>query len=102
MLLARLASGAREGRLRHTRRIPARGARTGDLPTWVAPPLAGALLASGIDQLWSHQVETAEAAHAGEHVVVATGTASGKSLGYLVPVLSGVLDGAAAPTGRGG
>ncbi len=101
MLLARLASGAREGRLRHTRRIPARGARTGDLPTWVAPPLAGALLASGIDQLWSHQVETAEAAHAGEHVVVATGTASGKSLGYLVPVLSGVLDGAAAPTGRG-
>ncbi len=101
MLLARLASGAREGRLRHTRRIPARGARTGDLPTWVAPPLAGALLASGIDQLWSHQVETAEAAHAGEHVIVATGTASGKSLGYLVPVLSGVLDGAAAPTGRG-
>ncbi len=101
MLLARLASGAREGRLRHTRRIPAREAVTGELPTWVAPPLAGALLASGVDQLWSHQVETAEAAHAGEHVVVATGTASGKSLGYLVPVLSDVLDGAAAPTGRG-
>ena len=53
------------------------------------------------DRLWSHQVETAEAAHAGEHVVVATGTASGKSLGYLVPVLSDVLDGAGAPTGRG-
>ena len=41
MLLARLASGAREGRLRHTRRIPAREAVTGELPTWVAPPLAG-------------------------------------------------------------
>jgi DEAD/DEAH box helicase domain-containing protein len=63
--------------------------------------LAGALLGDGVSTLWSHQVETAEAAHAREHVVVATGTASGKSLGYLIPVLSDVLDGAAAPTGRG-
>ena len=100
-VLARLASGERAGRLRHTHRIPAREAQTGGLPAWVAPPLAGALLAAGIGELWSHQVETAEAAHAGEHVVVATGTASGKSLGYLVPVLSDVLDGAGAPTGRG-
>ncbi len=101
VLLARLASGTREGRLRHTRRIVERAAQTGDLPSWVAPSLAQSLLASGVSNLWSHQVEAAEAAHAGEHVVVATGTASGKSLGYLVPVLSDVLDGAAAPSGRG-
>ena len=100
-LLSRLASGDRQARLRHTRRIPERAARTADLPSWVTPSLAGALLGEGIATLWSHQVETAEAAHGGEHVVVATGTASGKSLGYLVPVLSDVLDGASAPTGRG-
>ncbi|MFE7259150.1 DEAD/DEAH box helicase, partial [Streptomyces albidoflavus] len=34
-------------------------------------------------------------------VIVATGTASGKSLAYLVPVLSSLLDGAEAPNGRG-
>src|SRR4029079_4359542 len=34
-------------------------------------------------------------------VVISTGTASGKSLGYLLPVLSDVVDGAAAPSGRG-
>ena len=37
---------------------------------------------------WRHQVEAAEAAHRGEHVVVSTGTASGKSLGYLLPALT--------------
>jgi DEAD/DEAH box helicase domain-containing protein len=100
-VLARLAAGEREARLRHTRTVPQRAALTAELPSWVTPSLAGALLGEGVSTLWSHQVETAEAAHAREHVVVATGTASGKSLGYLIPVLSDVLDGAAAPTGRG-
>lgn len=34
-------------------------------------------------------------------MVVATGTASGKSLAYLAPVLSALLDGSEAPSGRG-
>ena len=34
-------------------------------------------------------------------MVVATGTASGKSLAYLVPVLTALLDGSEAPNGRG-
>jgi len=56
---------------------------------------------SGITQPWSHQREAADRAHDGSHVVISTGTASGKSLGYLLPVLSDVVDGAAAPSGRG-
>ncbi|MFZ1285418.1 MAG: DEAD/DEAH box helicase [Candidatus Phosphoribacter sp.] len=88
-------------RLRHVRQIPERIAETAPLPPWVTPTLAGALQAGGLAALWSHQAQTADLAHAGEHVVVSTGTASGKSLGFLLPVLSDLIDGAAAPTGRG-
>ena len=42
----------------------------------------------GISALWSHQAQAAELAHAGRHVVVSTGTASGKSLAYQLPVLN--------------
>lgn len=57
--------------------------------------------AAGIEHPWAHQAEAAERALDGESVVVATGTASGKSLAYLVPVLSALADGAEAPNGRG-
>ncbi|HRW20166.1 MAG TPA: DEAD/DEAH box helicase, partial [Dermatophilaceae bacterium] len=96
-LLADLA-GPRPGRLRHVRRIPERPADPVPIPDWVSPTLTAALLARGTDRLWRHQLEVADAARAGEHVVVATGTASGKSLAYLLPVLSAVLDGTTAPT----
>ncbi len=43
----------------------------------------------------------ARAAHSGRHVVVSTGTASGKSLGYHLPILSDLVAGASAPNGRG-
>ena len=100
-LLERLSVGARADRLRHRHHVPAREAELTDFPAWVAPPVAAAWWQSGITQLWSHQAEAAEAAHQGEHVVISTGTASGKSLGYLIPVLSDLIDGTAAPTGRG-
>ncbi|UTT65623.1 DEAD/DEAH box helicase [Janibacter sp. CX7] len=99
-LLAGLASG-REDRVRHVERIPARAADHVDLPDWVAPPLRAALAGAGIDRLWSHQARAAQAARDGRHVVLATGTASGKSLGYLLPSLTAVLEGRAAANGRG-
>ncbi|ANS78887.1 putative helicase [Serinicoccus hydrothermalis] len=70
-------------------------------PTWCAPPVTAALHGEGIQVLWEHQATVAELARAGRHVVVATGTASGKSLGYLLPVLTALCEGTEAVTGRG-
>lgn len=94
-------AGSRDGRLTHVHQVPERVAEHADWPDWVAPPLYAALAQSGVADLWSHQREAADAVAAGEHVVLSTGTASGKSLGFLLPVLSGLIDGSTAPNGRG-
>lgn len=79
---------AADSPLRHAVRLPPRAGIPADWPGWTPPALAEALRASGIRQPWSHQAEGAELAHSGHDVVVATGTASGKSLVYQLPVLS--------------
>ena len=66
--------------------IPGSEARTVPLPE-LDPRLDRALRARGIEALFAHQAETLAAARRGEHVVVATGTASGKSLAFNLPVL---------------
>ncbi len=100
-LLAGLAQGRRAERLTYVHRVPPREAEPADWPTWLTPTLYAALSQAGLEHLWSHQREAADAAHADEHVVLSTGTASGKSLGYLLPSLSDVVDGSGAPNGRG-
>jgi DEAD/DEAH box helicase domain-containing protein len=50
------------------------------------------LRARGIPALYSHQAEAWEAARAGENVAVSTGTASGKTLAYNLPVLAALLE----------
>ncbi len=75
-----------------TRHIPARPSKHAPLPEDLHPNLAFALKATGIEQLYCHQAQAWHAARAGEHVVVTTGTASGKSLTYLLPVVQAVLD----------
>ena len=85
----------------HVHEVPARPEHVAPWPDWVAPAVSFALSTSGIRQLWSHQREAADLAHDGSHVVISTGTASGKSLGFLLPVLSDLVDGAAAASGRG-
>jgi len=57
------------------------------LPTSLHPSLSRALEKRGISRLYEHQVQAVEAARAGRHVVVATPTASGKSLCFHLPVL---------------
>jgi DEAD/DEAH box helicase domain-containing protein len=44
----------------------------------------------GVDRLYTHQRSAWEATHRGENVLVATGTASGKSLAFNLPVLDGI------------
>jgi DEAD/DEAH box helicase domain-containing protein len=59
-----------------------------DLPTVLAESLTG----RGITSLYSHQAQAWESARRGENVVLATGTASGKTLGYNLPVLATLLE----------
>ena len=99
--LAGLTSGSRSERLLHVHEVPARAAALVEWPAWVEPSVYAACAGAGVTSLWSHQRAAADLAHAGSHVVMATGTASGKSLGYLLPVLSALVEGSAAPSGRG-
>lgn len=75
-------------KLTHVADLPARPGTPVSWPNWVPEPLRETLADRGVKNLWSHQAETANLAHSGSHVVVATGTASGKSLGYTLPVLT--------------
>ena len=69
---------------------PPRDARLEPLPDDLDPRVASALLAQGITSLFRHQAETWEAARRGENVIVTTGTASGKSLAFNLPVLDAI------------
>jgi DEAD/DEAH box helicase domain-containing protein len=90
-----LEDRARRGRLTHVEYIPARPGRTAAWPPWVPGTIVQRLKATGIREPWEHQVAIAELAHGGRNVIVSTGTASGKSLGYLLPALTAVLGGGA-------
>jgi DEAD/DEAH box helicase domain-containing protein len=88
-----LRRGARSGRLTHRELIPARAGRRADWPAWVPPELTGALAAAGLPAPWAHQAAAADHAHAGRNVIISTPAASGKSIGFLLPALTGVLAG---------
>jgi DEAD/DEAH box helicase domain-containing protein len=67
--------------------LPARPARYGKLEQRLSAPVTAALRASGTERLYAHQAEAINAILAGDNVVVATSTASGKTLCFNVPVL---------------
>ncbi len=71
--------------------LPERPARFAVLEPPVIPRVASVIGADGIDSLYTHQAEAIDRARCGEHVVVVTGTASGKTLCYNVPVLESIL-----------
>jgi DEAD/DEAH box helicase domain-containing protein len=71
---------------------PAREARTAPFPGWVDPLLVDVLNRQGVSELYTHQREAVDAVRAGDHVVVVTPTASGKTLCYNLPVLNNILE----------
>ncbi len=91
-----LRTPGRAERVLHEHLVLPRAGRTAPWPEWVDPRLVERLVAAGVAEPWEHQVAAAELARAGEHVVVSTGTASGKSLAYLLPALTEVAQGATA------
>ncbi|MFZ2488454.1 MAG: DEAD/DEAH box helicase [Anaerolineae bacterium] len=86
-----------EGQLGHLEQIPRRGARYGKLNKPLHPALRGQLQEHGIEKLYTHQATAINAARAGQHVILVTSTASGKTLAYNLPVLQTILE---QPTAR--
>lgn len=80
----------------HVERVPGRAGIHEQWPDWVPAQLRTAFVDRGIIEPWRHQVQAANLARAGEHVVLSTGTASGKSLAYQLPVLARLLEDARA------
>jgi DEAD/DEAH box helicase domain-containing protein len=68
----------------YTRNEPPRPARFAPIPDELDPRVRERL---GHDALYAHQADAWEAARRGEHVIVTTGTASGKTLAFNLPVL---------------
>ncbi|HMO11715.1 MAG TPA: DEAD/DEAH box helicase, partial [Actinotalea sp.] len=85
-----LAGGRRADRVTHVERLPARPGRTAPWPDWSDPDLVAGYRALGVAEPWVHQVQAAEAGHAGRHTVLATSTGSGKSLAFWLPALTAV------------
>jgi DEAD/DEAH box helicase domain-containing protein len=73
-------------------RIPARQARTTRWPRALDPRLVATIQAQGIEQPYVHQAQAIQAVLAGEHVVLSTSTASGKTLAYNMPILDALLN----------
>ena len=79
------------GRVTGELRLPATAGAFEPLPTPLHERLRTALQARGIERLYTHQVAAYDQLRAGRHIVIATPTASGKTLCYNLPVLDGVL-----------
>lgn len=79
------------GQLQYIKQLPERHARFEDVSPPLPAPLASAISGRGIDQLYSHQAIAVAAARARNDFVIVTGTASGKTLCYNLPVLESIL-----------
>lgn len=92
-LLDRLLAGTAPDAqpLTHVEELPARAATTVRWPAWVPDVVRSRLAENGIAAPWAHQAAAADAAHSGRSVVLATGTASGKSLAYQLPGLTALV-----------
>jgi DEAD/DEAH box helicase domain-containing protein len=87
-----LVAGGRRGagRAISVRRLAPRPPAFAEPVKPLPPRLAGALRARGIERLYTHQATAVDLVRAGRDTVVVTGTASGKTLCYLLPILEAI------------
>src|ERR687887_2524091 len=73
--------------LAHAETVPSAAPRLVPVPSELDERVRASLAARGLDSLYVHQAMAWEAASRGENVIVTTGTASGKTLAFNLPVL---------------
>ena len=93
-----LLDPTRAERVTHVEHVPARVGRPAAWPKWVPQLLLDRLALQGVTAPWEHQAQAADLARGGSSVVISTGTASGKSLAYLLPSLATLLEDDTATT----
>ena len=87
-LMALLTARFPESEATHVETLPPRESQHAAWPSWVLPALRAKLVDASISAPYAHQAQLADAAWAGRDAVIATGTSSGKSLGYQLPILT--------------
>lgn len=80
---------ADDGRIVHVEHLPARAETTAELASPLSPGVAQSI---PHPTFWSHQASSIDLLREGTSVAVATGTASGKSLCYQVPIAESIAD----------
>lgn len=81
-----------EGELVHHRVVPGRGARFEALEPPLPGPLAARLAERGVTELYRHQARAVRSIRSGKHTVLVSGTASGKTLCYQIPIAERILE----------
>jgi len=76
----------------HMERLPARRARYGQMDRPLPQALQSSLRDISAERLYTHQAQAINAVRAGQHVILSSGTASGKTLAYNIPVLEALVE----------
>jgi DEAD/DEAH box helicase domain-containing protein len=91
--IERIASQAFfQSQIAHIEELPARSAAFAELSGGLEPAIRAALDRSGVEQLYTHQAEAIRLVREGRNVVIVTGTASGKTLCYNIPVVEALIE----------
>jgi len=86
-----LSSLAGKDQLVHSEVLLARESAYGNLADPLPSELKKAMESIGASRLYTHQVQCIDAVRRGEDVVVSTGTSSGKTLAFLLPIIESIL-----------
>jgi len=80
-----------EKQIAHVEHLPERPPVHLEVPGGLSPALSGVLTSLGIEDLYAHQATSIEHIRQGKSIVIVTGTASGKTLCYTIPVMEALL-----------